>query len=123
MEKNFTSQNGVLLITRARKGTNSATLKSLSKNRGFMSSGFDLLTGAPKKLCFWLSLHTLCISICLFNSFYMKTWSLQQSFLIISIRLRSKRNYSWVHCFKDSLGKRFLFPILGFRGFWILVFS
>ena len=33
------------------------------------------------------------------------------------------RNYSWVHCFKDSLGKRFLFPILGFRGFWVLVFS
>jgi len=64
-----------------------------------MSPGFDLLTGAPKKLCLWLSLHTLCISSCLFNSFYMKTWSLQQSFLIVSIRLRSKRNYSWVHCF------------------------
>ncbi|KAB5524721.1 hypothetical protein DKX38_022470 [Salix brachista] len=88
-----------------------------------MSYGFDLLTRAPIKLCLWLSLHTLCFSICLFISFCMRTWSLQQSFLIISIRLRSKwKDYGWVHCIKDSLSKRFLFPILGCRGIRVLVF-
>ncbi|KAG8654352.1 hypothetical protein MANES_05G122804v8 [Manihot esculenta] len=87
-----------------------------------MSSGFDLLSGAPKKL--WVSLLSVSISFCHFFNFCKQSWSLEkkknQTFLIIGFRLRSKRCCSWVDCLKDCLTKRLLFSILGFRG---LVFT
>ncbi|KAG8661525.1 hypothetical protein MANES_01G012425v8 [Manihot esculenta] len=90
-----------------------------------MSSGFDLFTGAHKKL--WIFLHVLCITLCFFFTLCSPSCSLQTSkkhqFLVISIILRSKRNCFWVDCSEDCLGKYLSFSILGFRGFRVLGFS
>uniref|UniRef100_A0A2P2ISW7 Uncharacterized protein n=1 Tax=Rhizophora mucronata TaxID=61149 RepID=A0A2P2ISW7_RHIMU len=60
-----------------------------------MSSGFDLLTGARKKLCLCFVLRSLLITLRFLFTSCKKSWFLQQSkkqgLLTVSVGLRSKR--------------------------------
>ncbi|KAF3438554.1 hypothetical protein FNV43_RR21317 [Rhamnella rubrinervis] len=84
-----------------------------------MSSGFDLLTGAPKQL--WVSYRSLLSSafetLSLLSTFCMQSWSesqtQKQTCQALSMPLRSKR--IGVECFGYYLRKQFSFSVLGLR--------
>ncbi|PON94491.1 hypothetical protein TorRG33x02_097380 [Trema orientale] len=91
-----------------------------------MSIGFDLLSGAPKKL--WVSHRSLFSSASeTLSTFCMPSWShsetRNQSSPEFSMPLRSKRTCCGILCFEDHLRKQYSFSILGHRGFRILGFS